>query len=166
MIPICDVSEQNREEKLHLLFPTGLLKAPDWQAWKTQWWVMFFVFNPSLAGAGHGEGPSRMEPVMEPMIHTAQAANNEEAPSVPGTVLGTGWKREAKVTKNSWARSEQYTQPSKLLVSILQVVGTTGFLRCSLTTNLYPSYFLSFLACDSLHIWFIFCWCTELILTS
>ena len=72
---------QNREEKLHLLFPTGLLKAPDWQAWKTQWWVMFFVFQP-LACWGWAWGRAQQDGACygtnDP--HTAQAANSEGGP--------------------------------------------------------------------------------------
>lgn len=69
-----------------------------------------------LAGAGHGEGPSRMEPVMELLqtsdAHTAQAANGEGGP-IYARYCARHWLRKkrseghkTKATQNSWARSE------------------------------------------------------------
>lgn len=89
---------QNWEEKSHLLFPTGLLKAPDWQAWEAQRWVMFFVFQ-TLACWGWAWGRVQQDGALpncyRPMIHTQPRQQTvREAPSMPGTVLGTGGRKK------------------------------------------------------------------------
>lgn len=148
MIPICDAFEAKPRGEIAFAFPHWVVKGPRLTSLEDSVVGHVRVPTPCLLGLGTGKGPagwSLLWNCYRPVMHTQPRQQTaREAPSMPGTVLGTGWERRGvKGTrqKQHRTRGPGVSDTPSLLKPwspFSQVVGTTGFWD-ALTTSLYPT---------------------------
>lgn len=107
---------QNQEEKLHLLFPTGLLKTQIDKPWISNCGQSSSWSNSSLSGLARcrPKNNGALQSYYRPTIQTVRQQAVKESASVTGEALA-GERREEKdtemrQTQNSWAGSRYSTQ--------------------------------------------------------
>lgn len=94
MIPICDASEAKLRGEIAFAFPHWVVKGPRLTSLEDSVVGHVRVPTPRLLGLGTGKGPagwSLLWNCYRPVMHTQPRQQTaREAPSMPGTVLGTG----------------------------------------------------------------------------